>query len=325
MIEKLQVYTSNSLDPYTNLAVEKHLFDKVHSNCCILYLWQNKNTVVIGRNQNPWAECKCSLFESEGGKIARRLSGGGAVFHDVGNLNFTFITSAENMSIQKNLQVIQTACRIAGIDTEVSGRNDMLAGGKKFSGNAFFNSAGRSYHHGTILVNADTKKMTRYLTPSIKKLESKGVKSVRSRVINLSEICPSLTCQQMKQYMISAFEDIFQLPSKEFKAIDRNEVLSLAQAYGSRDYIYASSIPFTTEFEEHFHWGHIQLRLDVKDDIIKSVQLYTDSMDWHLSELIEKALLHCRFELISINDILSQALPHNIYIDILKMLKNSGI
>ena len=112
----------------------------------ILYLWQNKDTVVIGRNQNPWKECRCSQLEEASGKLARRLSGGGAVFHDLGNLNFTFITTEKLYDLEKQLKVILEAVKAQGIDAEFSGRNDLTVKGKKFSGNAFYFEDEKAYH-----------------------------------------------------------------------------------------------------------------------------------------------------------------------------------
>ena len=149
MVHQLQICITDCVDPYRNLATEKYLLDTTPEDCCTLFLWQNKNTVVIGKNQNAWAECRCSLLESEGGKLARRLSGGGAVFHDLGNLNFTFLSSTVNYDLSRNLNVIKTACHLAGISAEISGRNDILADNRKFSGNAFYNTKDKSYHHGT--------------------------------------------------------------------------------------------------------------------------------------------------------------------------------
>ena len=140
MINKLYIYESTGVDPYENIATEKYLLENVQAGSCILYLWQNKNTVVIGRNQNAWAECRTSLLEQEGGKLARRLSGGGAVYHDLGNLNFTFLTCEDEHNIDRQLSVIQEACKRLGIETEKSGRNDLLASGHKFSGNAFYHA-----------------------------------------------------------------------------------------------------------------------------------------------------------------------------------------
>ena len=173
MINNIAVYESTTYDPYYNLALEKYLLESVTPDTCILYLWQNENTVVIGRNQNPWAECSVSCLEEDHVKLARRLSGGGAVFHDLGNLNFTFLVSEENYDLDRQLSVIEAMCHTFKISAERSGRNDILVEGKKFSGNAFYNSKGRSYHHGTLLVNADMQKMPRYLNPSKAKLAAK--------------------------------------------------------------------------------------------------------------------------------------------------------
>ena len=134
MIKKLQFYVSHTTDPHLNLAVERTLFDTVDNEALILYLWQNQNTVVLGKNQNAFSECRTELLREEGGTLARRLSGGGAVFHDLGNLNFTFICSTENLDVSKHMHVIRRACLLAGIETELSGRNDILADGRKFSG-----------------------------------------------------------------------------------------------------------------------------------------------------------------------------------------------
>jgi len=323
MIEKLQIYISSCYDPYINLATEKHLLDTTDENCIRLFLWQNENTVVIGRNQNIWAECNCSLAESENINIARRLSGGGAVFHDLGNLNFTFLCSFDNYDIKKHLEVIKSACNYAGIQTEISGRNDILANGRKFSGNAFYNSKNKSYHHGTLLINADTEKMCRYLTPSEIKLKSKGVKSVKSRVINLSELSPALTCKAMIEHMIKAFENVYGIKAERLNEIDVELIKETTEKYSSWEYIYGSSAPFTFSCEKNFTWGNVQLNLNVSKGVIEDVKLYTDSMDWTISENIEKSLLGCRFETKSMCEAISNKLAENIADEFVKMIKNN--
>ena len=117
MINSIALYESGNWDPYYNLAVEQYLLESVEDRC-ILYLWQNENTVVIGRNQNPWKECRTTLLAEEGGHLARRLSGGGAVFHDLGNLNFTFLVPQEDYSLDRQFTVIQEAVRSLGIPAE---------------------------------------------------------------------------------------------------------------------------------------------------------------------------------------------------------------
>lgn len=325
MIQALQIYISDSFDPYKNLATEKYLLDTLPENCCRLYLWQNENTVVIGRNQNPWAECNCPLAQKEGAKLARRLSGGGAVFHDLGNLNFTFLCSEKNYDLPRQMQVISEACRLAGIETVLSGRNDILADNRKFSGNAFYNSKGKAYHHGTLMICADTEKMQRYLTPSKAKLKAKGVKSVRSRVVNLSELSPSLTSEKMKEYMICAFEKVYNLKASFFNITDFSQTNALAESYQSDDYIYGKSAPFSFSCEGRFGWGEIQLLLEVKSGIVESVKVYTDSMDFTLAEKLQSALRGVRFNITDMEKSLFSALPSVIAKDVSELLREQEI
>lgn len=319
MIKKLRYYISDSLDPYENLAIEKYLLDTTPDDCCTLYLWQNKNTVVIGRNQNPWAECNCSLLEEEGGRIARRLSGGGAVYHDIGNLNFTFLCATENFDVARQTNVIKEACDLAGVKAEVTGRNDILVNGRKFSGNAFYNSKGKSYHHGTILINTNKEQLGKYLTPPIEKLEAKGVKSVKSRVINLSELSPELTCQDMMKYMLLAFENVYGFPAEELISLDADTISSTQKNISSWEYIYGNTISFSLTLEEYFQWGHVQLLLDIKKGIISSVQMYTDALDWSISDSVKNVLEGCRFNQKTINNSLSNSLPQQIAEDIFSL------
>ena len=209
MIERLLVCRAGGTDPYENLALEEALLDRVRPGELILYLWQNERTVVIGRNQNPWKECRTALLAEEGGRLARRLSGGGAVFHDLGNLNFTFLMAAEDWDLPRQLTVLERACQSLGIPAQRSGRNDLLADGRKFSGNAFYKHNGKAYHHGTLMVDVDLEKVQRYLSPSKAKLAAKGVDSVRSRVVNLREFVPDLTIPQLADALIAALAEVY--------------------------------------------------------------------------------------------------------------------
>ena len=297
MIEKLYIYNSTCVDPYFNIATEKLLLESVEENACILYLWQNQNTVVIGRNQNAWVECRTSLLEDEGGKLARRLSGGGAVFHDIGNLNFTFLMRDEDFDVDRQLSVIQEACASFGLSAEKSGRNDLLVQGYKFSGNAFYHTQGHAYHHGTLLIDADMEKLSRYLTPSKAKLEAKGVASVRSRVTNLKLLSPSLTCEMMAQQMEKAFEKVYGHDAEKITLSEKDieKIKEYTGELSSWNWLYGPRLPFTFSCEERFAWGGISLQLQVESGHIKLAQVYSDAMDWEISDEVTKALLGCRF------------------------------
>ena len=310
MIDRIRIFRATGFDPYVNLATEKLLMDTTAATECTLYLWQNENTVVIGHNQNAWAECRTTLLEQEGGYLARRLSGGGAVFHDLGNLNFTFLVARENYDLDKQLRVIEKACALAGIPVERSGRNDLLAQGRKFSGNAFYNNKTHAYHHGTLLIRADMDKLQRYLSPSKAKLESKGVASVRSRVVNLQELAPELNVDIMADLMVKAFEDVYghTASSAVLTEQDRVDIAKTAKEYGSWEYLYGTSLPFSFACEGRYPWGGIQLQINARQGTVESVKVYSDSMDWALPEAIENALTGSRFALADLQKAIRSAI-----------------
>lgn len=323
MITELRIFESKGFDPYENLAAEKHLMDITPKGCCVLYLWQNQNTVVIGRNQNPWLECRTSLLAEEGGRLARRLSGGGAVFHDLGNLNFTFIMRKEDYDLDRQVAVIQKACALAGIAAEKSGRNDLLADGRKFSGNAFYQNSTHAYHHGTLMVDVDKDKLGRYLSPPKAKLEAKGVASVRSRVVNLKELSPGLTIDVMKQYMAEAFSQVYghNATALELTDSDSAAINSLREEYGTWTYLFGTPLPFSFQCEGHFPWGHFHLQLDAKNGTVTGAKVYSDSMDWTLPETAERALVGCRFDTAQMQNALRDtALDETICEDLCQML-----
>lgn len=182
-----------STDPYHNLALEEWWFDRADEFGPTLILWRNSPCVVIGRHQSPWLECDLRRMHADAVPLVRRTSGGGAVYHDRGNTNFSFIAPAAVYDQERHFRVVIDALASLGIAAWKSDRNDLRVGERKFSGNAFRHRQGRSMHHGTLLVDSDLERLTAYLTPSAALIETKATASVRSAVVNLAGIYPGLT------------------------------------------------------------------------------------------------------------------------------------
>ena len=277
-----------------NLATEQVLTEEVQKGEIILYLWQNERTVVIGRNQNAWKECRVGQLEEDHGHLARRLSGGGAVFHDIGNLNFSFCVRREDYDVDRQLEVILQAVQRFGIEVKKTGRNDLeVPGVGKFSGNAFLKTEKGCCHHGTIMLQVDRENLSRYLSVSAEKLASKGVDSVRSRVVNLKDLSPEITVDALCEALKEAFGQVYGLPVEEVPA--PTEVQNQAEYLSSWDWRFGRRIPFTVTLENRFSWGGVELNLQVNEGIIREVVCYTDAMDPQLSEKVERALTLCRF------------------------------
>ena len=298
MIDKITYIETDNTYPYRNLAMEEYLLLHCGKEECILYLWQNRNTVVIGRNQNAWKECLVSKLEEENGYPVRRLSGGGAVYHDLGNLNFTFLVRKENYDVNRQLNVILEAVKKLGIHAEKSGRNDILIDGHKFSGNAFYEQGDCCYHHGTLMVNVNLGELSRYLTVSKDKLKSKGVDSVRARVTNLTEYAPDLTVDVLKQKLLEAFEEVYGLKANILKDtdLDAEEVEERTQKFASWDWIFGRKLDFQYELANRFPWGQITLQLKVKNGKIEDVNVYSDSMRPSLIDEISRYLKNVRYD-----------------------------
>ena len=233
----------------------------------------------------------------EGGKLARRLSGGGAVYHDMGNLNFTFLVHKADYSISRQLDVIVKALELLGIHAEKSGRNDLLADGRKFSGNAFNETGDRCYHHGTLMVDVDREQLGKYLQVSAAKLKSKGVASVQARVVNLTELQPDLTIPRLKEALIDAMELVYGHKADVWPetAIDSKQVEAYREQYASDAFRLGRNIPFTWELNHRFSWGEIQLQCEANGGKIQQLEVYSDAMDASLAESLKVALKGCAF------------------------------
>ena len=301
------ILTGDSFNPWHNLAVEALLFEGLKPGERVFYLWQNRNTVVIGRHQNAWKECRVKLLEDEGGFLARRSTGGGAVFHDLGNLNFTFVMPRAEYDVRRQLGVIQKAVGEYGIETEFTGRNDLVASavGAKFSGNAFRFSDSVGMHHGTVLVNVDMDRLGRYLAPGKDKLKAKGIESVRSRVCNLSALCPEIAIPGLTEALKRAFAAEYGAAREiGVDALDADRLAQLEAMYASWDFRMGKALPFDATLERRFDWGGVTLELSLRHGVIETARVYSDAMDEAMIGRVAPALEGVRYE----NAALAQAL-----------------
>ncbi len=285
-----EIYISTNDDVWANQAYEQRLFQDKHNGGTILYLWQNHSAVVMGRLQNPWLECDWQKLTDQGGQLARRLSGGGAVYQDMGNLNYTFITGKQNYRQEAvNALLIQALSRL-GIEAELSGRNDILAAGRKFSGQAYAFNRENALHHGTLLIDCDFMKMKEYLHPQPQKLQAKGIVSVRSRVINLQELQPALSVDRVAAALIHAFTAAYS--GAACRQVDTREESSPDdyRRFSSWEWIFGQAPPFESRLAHRFPWGDIQMYLYPRQGMIRQAQLYSDALDTAFIDDIAAAL-----------------------------------
>lgn len=291
---KLQYVVSNQTNPFWNVAVENYLLSRDVEDTVVMYLWKNRRTVVIGQNQNPFSECNVDALLADGGYVMRRTTGGGAVYHDDGNINFSFVAPPDLYSQQRHFDVIRLALQHYGLQAEVSGRNDLLCQGRKFSGNAFSKGRYMRLHHGTILIAGNMHDLERYLRVKPAKLQKHGVASVRSRVVNLSELA-DVTSLNIVNPLIEAFASVYGQQPEQVgfdNLVETAEVRSLYEKYSSDDWLYGRWRHFTASQTAQFEWGGVELSLSVDEEksIITDVVIATDALDVALADKIRLLL-----------------------------------
>lgn len=311
MHKKFIVYLSESYDPKFNLSIEEWLINCSEPDDLILFLWQNENTIVIGRNQNPYKECDVKKLKEDDVCLIRRLSGGGAVYHDLGNLNFTFIASDKNYNLENNMKIIIDAIAKFGIECYFNGRNDILVQERKFSGNAFISDKDRNCHHGTLLVDVDLEKLSRYLTVSPLKLESKGIDSVLARVINLNELSPKITIESLKTELITSFNEFYKAESKIVILNEKEiDLIKYLEKYNSWEWNYSESPDFSIVLENKFNWGIFEIHLELSDGKIKDCKIFTDAIELENFKSLEKSLINSKLKRNDIIDIIGQCIKN---------------
>lgn len=308
-----RVIVSENGDGHFNLAVDEYLLEQHRAGTLegvTLYFFVNANAVIIGRNQNAWRECDLESMGRAGVQLVRRHTGGGAVYHDGGNLNFSFIADERAYDKDRQNRVVLEALSGLGFSAELSGRNDILVDGRKVSGCAYALEGKARGMHGTLLVDTDMSMLSRCLNPSRLKLRAKGIASVRSRVMNLSE-SREVTVGEVRGAIIKAFaeeyggcgETVFVRSADDVvraygdRSDDRsgrsiNELVEKHRSWGWR---MGSSPVFDSVIEGRTDRFEFQLMLRVKNGFIQSYEFYTDSLDPHASDELKGLLDGVRF------------------------------
>ncbi len=244
-----------------------------------MFLWQNKNSVLMGRNQNPWKECRISLLEEENGKLARRISGGGTVYQDEGNLNFAFMTPKKLYNLKRQFDVILQALKDLSIEAQRSGQSDLTIDGFKFSGNAFYLPRGLACHHGTLLIDTDLNRLTRYLQPSTETIKGKGIQSRRSNVMNLNQIRKGLTVETMMEGLKGSFVRIYGGTAQEVQVDENNYGISdLMEKFSSWDWRYGLTPTFEMVLHHDFPWGAFRIDLHIVKGRIDMITIESDEL-----------------------------------------------
>ena len=292
---KLLFIVSNQTNPYLNVAVENYLVSLDRPDTVTFYLWKNHRTVVVGQNQNPFTECNVNLLEKDGGYVMRRSTGGGAVYHDDGNLNFSFVVPPALYDLQRQFGVIMKAVESYGLHCEVSGRNDVLCDGRKFSGNAFSRGTHQYLHHGTLLIAGNVEDMRRYLIVKQSKLSRHGVASVQSRVVNLSQLAP-ITAENIVAPLVEAFEKEYgqKTEVQSFETISQTpEVRALYDKYSSDEWLFGRWRSFKAQRQASFPWGEVEMSVSIDEErhVITDVQLSTDSLQATLASEVRALLV----------------------------------
>jgi lipoate-protein ligase A len=289
-------------DPRINLAIEEYALKNLDINETYLLFYINEPSIIIGKNQNTIEEINSEFVEANGIHVVRRLSGGGAVYHDLGNLNYSFITKDDGESFhnfKKFTEPVISALGELGVNAELSGRNDIVVKGRKISGNAQFSTKGRMFSHGTLMLDSEIENVVSALKVKKDKIESKGIKSIRSRVANISEFLPEkIAIEDFRSLLLRSIfggtENVeeYVLTDSDWKKIHQ---LS-AERYQKWEWNYGKSPKFNLQRSYRFSVGQIDIRLEVNKGVIEDCKIYGDFFGIGDVSDIERILIGVRYE-----------------------------
>ncbi|SER85846.1 lipoate-protein ligase [Gracilibacillus ureilyticus] len=291
-------------DPHINLAIEEYVLKQFGETDSYLLFYINEPSIIIGKNQNTIEEINTDYVESNGIHVVRRLSGGGAVYHDQGNLNFSFITKDDGDSFHnfaKFTEPVVEALRTLGVPAELKGRNDLVADGRKISGNAQFTTRGRMFSHGTLMYDSEIEHVVKSLNVKTEKIQSKGIKSIRSRVTNIAEFMENkLSMEDFKAHILRHIFDVEKVedvPQYVLTEEDWDNIRQLSEErYQRWDWNYGKSPKFNIQHSHKFEGGLVDVRLDVNKGMIDQCKIYGDFFGIGDVAELEEKLTGIRYE-----------------------------
>lgn len=295
-------------DPTVNLAIEEYAVTHLDIEESYLLFYINEPSIIIGKNQNTFEEINQEYVRDHGVHIVRRLSGGGAVYHDLGNLSFSFITKNDGDSFRnfrRFTEPVTKALQELGVAAVLTGRNDIQVGDKKISGNAQFATRGRMFSHGTLMFDVDLEAVASALHVSAEKIESKGIKSVRSRVANIKDLLDEpMTILEFRQHLLQAIFGGVDIHEYQLREADWKEIHTISEErYRNWDWNYGMSPPFNVQRKKRFGIGSIDVRLNVVKGLIESCKIYGDFFGMGDLSEVEHMLVGCRYDPDDLRDV----------------------
>ncbi|MFB4475056.1 lipoate--protein ligase, partial [Oceanobacillus caeni] len=306
-------------DPMINLAIEEYILENFGEKDTYLLFYINQPSIIIGRNQNTIEEINTDYIDEKGIKVVRRLSGGGAVYHDEQNINFSFITKDDGESFQNFAKFLKPIIKVLndmGVPAELQGRNDVAVNGRKISGNAMFSTRGRMFSHGTLMLDSEVEELTKALKVKKEKIESKGIKSIRSRVATISEFLDEkISMEEFKEIILkNVFEvdDVKDVPQYELTEEDWERIHEISKnRYQKWEWNYGKSPSYNVQESHKFPAGLVDVRLDVQKGIIKNCKIYGDFFGIGDIKELEEKLIGIRHERQAIENALEEVdVPH---------------
>ena len=309
---------NTNTNAYFNLAMEEYFLKNTNED--IFLLWQNENSIIVGKNQNTLSEINYDYVKENNIKVVRRLSGGGAVFHDLGNINFTFISCNDNSfsDFKKFTMPIVEALKELNVHAEFSGRNDLLIDGQKFSGNAQYNYKNKVMHHGTLLFSSEINDLSNALKVKPSKFQGKSVKSVKSRVTNISShLDKKMTVLEFKDYLmdfINKRDDnshFYELNDKDIESINK----LVEEKYSTWEWNFGYSPKYSLYNEVKYPGGNLEFSLDVHDGLIKDIKFFGDFFGKEDISFIENKLRNVKHNEYSIKSALEDVDINNYFLN----------